>query len=287
LPAYLLGVLLGDGCISTTAPSITCHIDDLYNLEQEFRDLEYSIDRSGNKACIRFIGETRKDIVAELTRLGLMGAKSDTKFISREFLFSTVESRYALLQGLMDTDGTISDGKISYCSTSLQLAEDVRHLIRSLGGIVTLTDKDPWYYSENRERIYCKKAYILYIKHQKPEKLFRLERKKTKAADKRATPMYLRLVDYKVEGEVTGRCITVDNPNGLYITDDFIVTHNSYFLRWCAVRLLMRYFLIQGLKWVQVMLACEDYPSLKDRQLTKISRDMADVLFFHLNTATG
>jgi len=47
----------------------------------------------------------------------------------------------------------------------------------------------------------------------------------------------------------------------------------SYFLRWCAVRLLMRYFLIKQLTWVQVMLACEDYPSLKDRQLTKIARE--------------
>ena len=280
LPPYILGVLLGDGCISNKAISITCHIDDLYNIENALNneDFKYSVYDQGTKASIRFIGETNSEVIKELTRLGLHGTKSHTKFIPREFLFGTVKSRYALLSGLMDTDGTIGDGRVSYCSTSLQLAEDVRHIVRSLGGIVTLTDKDPWYYSENRERIYCKKAYILYIKHRKPEKLFRLERKKTKAMDKRATPMYLRLVDYKVEGEVTGRCITVDNPNGLYITDDFIVTHNSYFLRWCAARLLMRYFLIQGLKWVQVMLACEDYPSLKDRQLTKIAREFPEWL---------
>lgn len=47
----------------------------------------------------------------------------------------------------------------------------------------------------------------------------------------------------------------------------------SYFLRWILVRLLMSWFFEKGLTWVQVMLACEDYPSLKDRQLTKIARE--------------
>ena len=47
----------------------------------------------------------------------------------------------------------------------------------------------------------------------------------------------------------------------------------SYFLRWVLVRLLMTWFFTKGLKQVQVMLACEDFPSLKDRQLSKISRE--------------
>lgn len=47
----------------------------------------------------------------------------------------------------------------------------------------------------------------------------------------------------------------------------------SYFLRWVLLRLLMTWFMQKGLKGVQVMLACEDYPSLKDRQLSKISRE--------------
>jgi len=47
----------------------------------------------------------------------------------------------------------------------------------------------------------------------------------------------------------------------------------SYFLRWCAVRLLMRYFYKYGVRYVQVMLACEDYPSLKDRQISKMARE--------------
>ena len=39
----------------------------------------------------------------------------------------------------------------------------------------------------------------------------------------------------------------------------------SYFLRWFAVRFLIRVYKKYRIKWCQVMLACEDYPSLKDR----------------------
>jgi hypothetical protein len=47
----------------------------------------------------------------------------------------------------------------------------------------------------------------------------------------------------------------------------------SYFLRWVLMRCLMVWYFTKGLKAVQVMLACEDYPSLKDRQLSKITRE--------------
>ena len=50
----------------------------------------------------------------------------------------------------------------------------------------------------------------------------------------------------------------------------------SYFLRWFAVRFLIRVFKKYRIKWCQVMLACEDYPSLKDRQLTKIGREFPE-----------
>jgi hypothetical protein len=47
----------------------------------------------------------------------------------------------------------------------------------------------------------------------------------------------------------------------------------SRFIRWILVRLLMTWFYQKGLKNVAVMLACEDYPSLKDRQLSKIGQE--------------
>ena len=47
----------------------------------------------------------------------------------------------------------------------------------------------------------------------------------------------------------------------------------SYFLRWVAVRLLVIYGQVYGIRNVAVMLACEDYPSLKDRQIQKVARE--------------
>jgi hypothetical protein len=47
----------------------------------------------------------------------------------------------------------------------------------------------------------------------------------------------------------------------------------SYLLRWIAVRILMRIFKTYGLTQTPVMLSCEDYPTLKDRQISKIIRE--------------
>lgn len=52
----------------------------------------------------------------------------------------------------------------------------------------------------------------------------------------------------------------------------------SYFLRWIAVRLLVDWASVKGLRNVPVMLACEDYPTLKDRQLTKIAMEFPEWL---------
>jgi len=50
----------------------------------------------------------------------------------------------------------------------------------------------------------------------------------------------------------------------------------SYLLRWYCVRYLLNIFKKYGLKDIPVMLACEDYPSLKDRQISKIGREFPE-----------
>ncbi len=69
-------------------------------------------------------------------------------------------------------------------------------------------------------------------------------------------------------------CAIIDGKLGKYILyGGCLGGGKSYLLRWIAVRMLMGWFFDHKLTWVQVMLACEDYPSLKDRQITKIDRE--------------
>lgn len=69
-------------------------------------------------------------------------------------------------------------------------------------------------------------------------------------------------------------CAALDSGNAKYMLyGGALGGGKSYFLRWISIRLLMQYFSKYGLRYVQVMLACEDYPSLKDRQLSKVARE--------------
>ncbi|CAM5251767.1 hypothetical protein STANM309S_01044 [Streptomyces tanashiensis] len=75
-------------------------------------------------------------MIQALRDLDLWGATSHDKFIPEQFKNATIKDRLAVLQGLLDTDGTVhQDGmSVSLCSASRLLAEDVAWLVRSLGG---------------------------------------------------------------------------------------------------------------------------------------------------------
>jgi hypothetical protein len=167
----------------------------------------------------------------------------------------------------MDTDGTTNDGKAYYCTVSPGLAEDVRQLVESLGGVATITDKDA-FYKKGGERVLCQKAYILYIKLPDNADAFFLPRKKLAAGKPQG--LYRRLASIEPDGEEEAVCITVDHPDGLYLTRDFIVTHNSYWLRWLAFDLVLYWYAKFGIKNARFGIFCEDYPTLKDRQISKV-----------------
>ena len=218
---YLLGMLLGDGYLSKDTVSITS--EDHSHLVETLKQYYYSTDqRPGNKAAsYYFIKNSFQTIRSQLSKLGLLGTKSDTKFVPRQFLYGSIETRLSVLQGLMDTDGTVDKrGHLSYCTTSLQLAKDVTFLVQSLGGTATLSTKT----FDNPNH---KDAFILYIKLRDEPSAFRLERKRLRCKEEQDL-LYRRVVKVEVLNEVKrGRCITVAHPNGLYLTNDFIVTHNS------------------------------------------------------------
>src|SRR5262249_49323566 len=77
-----------------------------------------------------------------LVSLNLMGHGAEGKFIPQQYKFAPIGDRLAILQGLLDSDGSIDErGLIEYTTVSRVLAEDVTFLVRSLGGCARIHEK--------------------------------------------------------------------------------------------------------------------------------------------------
>lgn len=162
--------------------------------------------------------------------LGLSGKKAWDKFIPSIYKYSSVEDRISLLQGLMDTDGTVkSNGEASYCTTSKQLAEDVIELVQSLGGNAKLRSRNR--VGENNKgidgRAIQSRRTIYEFNICLPNNInpFFISRKANKYKSSFIHGIGIKSIELVGQKEV--QCILIDNPEHLYITDNFIVTHNT------------------------------------------------------------
>ena len=124
-------------------------------------------------------------LIEGLKMLGLYGKKSCDKFIPERYKLSTIENRFALIQGIMDTDGYAEKGKtgVGFSSASERLSKDVQEVIWSLGGMATLFTKK----AGSGEYKQCLDAHVLYIQTECNKKLFRLDRKINTIKDRRFT----------------------------------------------------------------------------------------------------
>lgn len=288
IPAYLLGSLIGDGYLSNSQISITTN--DIEAIKEYLSEnYQYKISKKNNTdACsFRFVGESFQEIRRELSYLGLLNTKSGNKFIPEFYKYSDIDTRYDLVKGLMDTDGTVDKrGHISFTTISRQLSDDITFVLRSLGAVVTVSEKEAGYKNDEGKYIKCNNAYCLYIKHRTPQRLFGLERKSKLADGGVLDLMFKRIVDYEIGDPVDMRCITVDNPNGLYLTNDFIVTHNSHAIRDLSVLFGIHHktsvLIFRRIR--QELLDNHVYPLLNKYPLLKKHFNKQEMIIFHPHT---
>lgn len=227
---YVLGVLIGDGGMTSGNTILTSKDDEIISFVNDIIEKD-CLYLKPTKALLEGISYdymiaikdkevTRENkITRETGKLGLR-CKSEYKFIPEVYLYSSVEDRISLLQGLMDTDGTIDkrNGSPSYSTSSKKLSEDFCELVRSLGGIATISLK----------KTKCLDAYVININLPNNIFPFRLTRKLNYVIPKSKylTPRFITNIEYI--GQVEQQCIEVDSKEHLYITDNHVVTHNTY-----------------------------------------------------------
>jgi phosphate starvation-inducible PhoH-like protein len=232
LDPYLFGLLLGDGCFRRTYPIISSSDDFIVQYIRSIIDEEYVLRQSKTRRYDyslvkreRSNGDNKYTVF--LKQLGLWGCLSCEKFVPDIYLYNTPEIRLSVLQGLMDTDGTVNKYSVSFCTTSSKLAKNVKFLVESLGGICTIRIYNKKFKYNGKIKI-GRPSYNCFIKYDNTDDLFRLPRKSLKV-NKRVKYLTKRIID-KVEyvGEKPAQCIYLDSHDGLYLTDNFIITHNTY-----------------------------------------------------------
>lgn len=231
---YIMGVMLGNGQMQRC--SFTSIDEEIANAVQKQlnNNYEFNINKQSNTDTKTYnivkkergFGENLYK--SEFKKYNLYDKHSWDKFIPDEYLNLSKNQTLELLQGLFDTDGYVgNNGNITYCTTSEQLAKNIQYLIWKLGGICKIKQKKNKYKYKNEIKT-GRISYCLNIRIKDGFRLFNLLCKKNKCLDNQYNNTLKNRIE-KIEyiGEIPCQCIYIDDPDHLYITDNFIVTHNT------------------------------------------------------------
>lgn len=192
-----LGLLLGDGYLNGSVIQFSDQDGvEAGALAQVLPDGDDIVETSSDNYTWNIRGGNTKRI---LTELGLYGKLSKGKFIPSQYLFGSEKQRRMLLKGLLATDGCNIGTNYLYDSTSEQLVKDVCQLVRSLGGTASY--------------------------HSRSGNAFRAHLRMPEWPNG-VRSRYIKNVE-KLSYTEEAACLKVSGPKQLYVTENYIVTHNT------------------------------------------------------------
>lgn len=172
------------------------------------------------------------------------------KYIHEDYLFNTVDVRHSVLQGLLDSDGTVSvGGSISFSNMSLNLCEGVVSLVHSLGGKAKLSEKlvnGTMYYNVS---VYMPKEYCPFRLQRKADRWYNSYRE--------VRPMVGILDIVEVEPVAT-KCIAVSSNTHSYIFNRGYITHNTTLFSEYLILYIAAFGYMPGFGEVNLMLYVTD-----------------------------
>lgn len=227
---YILGALLGDGGLTNTSIIITNNDQEIIDRFRKFCNdrnlllnrttedgISYRLSCRTNDGSSNVINSVSRD----LKSLNLMGCSSHSKFIPDVYKYNSVQVRYSLIQGLMDTDGFNKFGKgAEYTTVSERLAKDFVEIVQSLGFTAKTKKRNTKYNGVEFP------SYRIHVHGNDISKLFSISRKIYNRVRTKGE-LFRTIKKVEVVRSEECRCIELDSKNHLYLTDNFIVTHNS------------------------------------------------------------
>lgn len=233
IPPYVLGVMIGDGCLTEKTNDNKFVIS---NSEEDIIDKVSLLTESErvykNPANFHkyFYTKNAQKYIQYLSKVGLTDF-SYNKFIPNEYLWGSIEQRKQLLFGLMDTDGCV-EGKNSYSfsTTSEKLKDDFIYLCRSLGYIATVgVDKRSGKYTNGvAYDIRIQTDDVIFSSKKHLTKYRENYEKFIKTRSYGATNDHVRIESITYKCKEDALCIYVEDKDHLYIAGDFVTTHNTF-----------------------------------------------------------
>ena len=249
---YVLGAFIGNGCCTVPQLMISSGNDFVPNKIAEI--CGFIVKKSKQNYDYKFY---HKNGVAVKTACffkdipEMIGCYSRDKEIPLNYLHNSLQVRMELLRGLMDTDGSIDSDNgirynIRYSSCSKKLLEQIQELIWGLGFSANISQ-------DSRIEKYVNGYHAtldIRVPQAFKQELFTYPSKKyiaLKAAsipDRQQPFKYLIIKDIKLVKREESQCISVDAPDQLYLTEQFIVTHNTFMTCYSAIRVGLRTLII-------------------------------------------
>lgn len=225
---YAMGILLGDGSVSNN----TCVYHTMDNEIHQYMStyaasvgLEVKVDQDqqNNQATSYRINGFQD----KLREAGIFGHNCYNKFIPKEYIYNLPKVRLAVLAGLLDTDGDCTidsrsgNSRVRFGSASLQLCKDVKEIVQSLGGLCSINKT----HTKCGDKVFD--SYRCEIRLPEGINPFRLTRKAKKFTGRKIGDLKRTIVKIEKVGQDNARCLTLSDNDGLFMTDNYIVTHNT------------------------------------------------------------